>query len=154
MIPSFVPRLASWQRGDVLLSTDPELIDIDWVHQQLSAHTYWAKGQSRETTLRSLAGSLLFGLYDRQQQIGFGRLITDYCRFAYLSDVIIEEAHRGKGLGRWFAECVTAHPELSGVKRWMLATEDAHELYRRAGWQPVAEPQRLMEFIRPAREDR
>lgn len=146
MIPPFVPRPASWQRDDYLLSTDPGLLDVEWIHYQLSQHCYWAENQSKETTLRTLACSLPFGLYAQQQQIGFGRLITDYARFAYLSDVIIAQEHRGKGLGHWFAQCVTQHPELSGVKRWMLATDDAHAVYQRAGWQAVAEPNRLMEF--------
>jgi GNAT superfamily N-acetyltransferase len=152
MIPPFVPRPASWQRDDYLLSTDPGLLDVEWVHHQLSHHCYWAKNQSKETTLRTLACSLPFGLYAQQQQIGFGRLITDYGRFAYLSDVIIAREHRGKGLGQWFARCVTQHPDLSGVKRWMLATDDAHAIYQRAGWQAVAEPGRLMEFRPTANE--
>ncbi|WP_426767779.1 GNAT family N-acetyltransferase [Erwinia aphidicola] len=154
MLMSLVPAVAEWQRDDYLLSSDPQKIDIAWVHHHISEHSYWAQGQTLEMTERSLAASMPFGIYYQQQQVGFGRLITDYSRFAYLSDVMIDEAHRGKGLGRWFAAAIVHHPELKTIKRWMLATDDAHDVYRRAGWKPVAQPQRLMEFIPTPPEDR
>ncbi|HFK7185288.1 TPA: GNAT family N-acetyltransferase [Serratia odorifera] len=154
MLSPFVPPAVHWQRNDYLLSTDPALLDVAWVHRQLTQHSYWAKGQSRETTLRALACSLPFGLYQQQRQVGFGRLITDYCRFAYLSDVIVDSAHRGRGLGGWLATCVTQHPALHQVKRWLLATDDAHQIYQRAGWHAVTRPERLMEYNRPAGEER
>lgn len=147
MLQPLVPRITEWRRDDYLLSSDPQKIDIDWVHQQLTEQSYWAQGQSIELTRRSLAASMPFGIYHQQQQVGFGRLITDYSRFAYLSDVMIDDAHRGKGLGGWFAATILTHPELHTIKRWMLATDDAHEVYRRAGWQSVEKPQRLMEFV-------
>ena len=147
MLKPLVPAIAEWQRDDYLLSSDPQKLDIDWVHRQIAEKSYWAQGQTREMTERSLAASLAFGIYHLQQQVGFGRLITDYSRFAYLSDVMIDDAHRGKGLGGWFAATILTHPELHTIKRWMLATDDAHEVYRRAGWQPVEKPQRLMEFV-------
>ncbi|MBD8164502.1 GNAT family N-acetyltransferase [Erwinia persicina] len=153
MLKPVVPVVAEWQRDEYLLSSDTRKLDIAWVHAQLAEKSYWAAGQSLATTERSLAASMPFGLYYRQQQVGFGRLITDYSRFAYLSDVMIDDAHRGKGLGRWFAATVLTHPELQTIKRWMLATDDAHDVYRRAGWQPVAQPQRLMEFIPTPPED-
>ncbi|MFS2225000.1 GNAT family N-acetyltransferase [Pantoea sp. B65] len=146
MLLPFSPQLAEWQRDDYLLSSDAEKLNLDWIHQQLSGNSYWAKDQPRAMTLRSIAGSLPFGIYWQQQQIGFGRIITDYTRFAYLSDVIIAAEHRGRGLGRWLAETVVTHPELDSVRRWMLATDDAHEVYRRAGWRTVAQPERLMEY--------
>ncbi|WP_421505728.1 GNAT family N-acetyltransferase [Erwinia rhapontici] len=147
MLKPLVLAIAEWQRDDYLLSSDPQKLDIDWVHRQIAEKSYWAQGQTREMTERSLAASLAFGIYHQQQQVGFGRLITDYSRFAYLSDVMIDDAHRGKGLGGWFAATILTHPELHTIKRWMLATDDAHEVYRRAGWQPVEKPQRLMEFV-------
>ncbi|MCS3605702.1 GNAT family N-acetyltransferase [Erwinia rhapontici] len=147
MLKPLVPAIAEWQRDDYLLSSDPQKLDIDWVHRQIAEKSYWAQGQTREMTERSLAASLAFGIYHHQQQVGFGRLITDYSRFAYLSDVMIDDAHRGKGLGGWFAATILTHPELHTIKRWMLATDDAHEVYRRAGWQSVEKPQRLMEFV-------
>lgn len=147
MLKPLVPAIAEWQRDDYLLSSDPQKLDIDWIHRQIAEQSYWAQGQTREMTERSVAASMPFGIYWQQQQVGFGRLITDYSRFAYLSDVMIDDAHRGKGLGGWFAATILTHPELHTIKRWMLATDDAHEVYRRAGWQPVQKPQRLMEFI-------
>lgn len=155
MLKPFVPAVAEWQRDDYLLSSDPQKIDIAWVHGQISEHSYWAQGQTLEMTERSLAASMTFGIYYQQhQQVGFGRLITDYSRFAYLCDVMIDATNRGKGLGRWFAASIVHHPELKTIKRWMLATDDAHDVYRRAGWKPVAQPQRLMEFIPTPPEDR
>jgi len=153
MLQPPVPRITEWQREEYLLSSDPNLIDIDWVHRQLTENSYWAKEQTLMQTRRALAASLCFGIYLKEQQVGFGRLITDYSRFAYLSDVIIDPSQRGKGLGGWFAATIVQHPELHTVKRWMLATDDAHDVYRRAGWQPVAKPQRLMEFIPTHPED-
>ncbi len=153
MLQPLVPRIAEWRRDEYLLSSDPQKIDPEWVHHQLTTHSYWAQGQSFALTCRALAGSLPLGLYYQQQQIGFGRLVTDYSRFAYLSDVIIDDGHRGKGLGGWLASAVLQHPELRTVKRWMLATDDAHGVYRRAGWQTVAKPERLMEFIPVSPED-
>ncbi|MBP2167320.1 GNAT superfamily N-acetyltransferase [Erwinia toletana] len=153
MFLPFSPQLAEWQRDDYLLSSDAAKLDIDWIHHQLSQHSYWAKDQPREMTLRSLAGSLPFGIYWQRQQVGFGRLITDYTRFAYLSDVIIDAEHRGRGLGRWFAQSVVTHPDLPTVRRWLLATDDAHEVYRRAGWRAVAQPERLMEYARADRQE-
>ena len=153
MLKPLVPAIAEWQRDDYLLSSDPQKLNIDWVHRQLAEKSYWAAGQTLETTERSLSASMTFGIYWQQQQVGFGRLITDYSRFAYLSDVMIDDAHRGKGLGGWFAATILTHPELHTIKRWMLATDDAHDVYRRAGWQPVENPQRLMEFIRTPPEE-
>ncbi len=145
MLSPLVVPAVEWRREEYLLSTDPLLLDIDWIHQQLSEHTYWARGQSRAMTERSLSASLPFGLYHRQQQVGFGRLVTDYSRFGWLCDVIIAQAWRGNGLASWLMHCLRQHPDLQTVRRWMLSTADAHEVYRRAGWRVVANPGHLME---------
>ena len=97
-------------------------------------------------TRRAIAGSLPFGLYHQQRQIGFARLITDYTRFGWLCDVMIDENWRGHGLGSWLATCVREHPELQTVHRWMLSTQDAHQVYQRLGWRVVQHPEALMEF--------
>lgn len=154
MLEPLVPAIAEWQRDDYVLSSDPNRIDVYWVHRQLTENSYWAREQSLMQTRRALSASLCFGIYLQEEQVGFARLITDYSRFAYLSDVIIEPAQRGRGLGGWLATTIVKHPELHTVKRWLLATDDAHEVYRRAGWQPVAKPERLMEFTPPHPEDR
>lgn len=142
----FTVPVCEWRRDPFLLSTDRQRLDLAWIHMQLAERSYWAKGQSREKTARSIAGSLPFGLYHHEQQIGFARLITDYTRFGWLCDVIIDDAWRGKGLGSWLATCVRAHPELQTVHRWMLSTHDAQALYQRLGWRVVQEPHKLMEF--------
>ena len=135
-----------WQRDDFTISTERQRLDMDYIHQQLVDKSYWAKDQPRAKTERAFAGSLPFGVYHQQQQIGFARLVTDYTRFGWLCDVMIDENWRGHGLGSWLATCVRAHPELSTVHRWMLSTNDAHQLYQRLGWRVVQDPQKLMEF--------
>jgi GNAT superfamily N-acetyltransferase len=136
----------TWQRDAFSVSTDRARLDFDWIHQQLTEKSYWAKEQSRAKTERAFAGSLAFGVYHQNQQIGVARLVTDYTRFGWLCDVMIDENWRGHGLGSWLASCVRAHPELATVHRWMLSTNDAHQLYQRLGWRMVQDPQKLMEF--------
>ena len=135
-----------WQRDDFTISTERQRLNMDYIHQQLVEKSYWAKEQPRAKTERAFAASLVFGVYHRQQQIGFARLVTDYTRFGWLCDVMIDENWRGHGLGSWLATCVRAHPELATVHRWMLSTNDAHQLYQRLGWRVVQDPQKLMEF--------
>lgn len=134
-----------WQREEFIISSERQRLDLDWIHSQLQ-RSYWAKDQPREKTLRAIAGSLPFGLYHQEAQIGFARLITDYTRFGWLCDVIIDENWRGHGLGSWLATCVREHKELQTVRRWMLSTNDAHQVYQRLGWRVVQEPHKLMEF--------
>ncbi|ORM57449.1 GNAT family N-acetyltransferase [Pantoea rodasii] len=130
-----------WQRDDFTISTERQRLDMDYIHQQLTEKSYWATAQPRAKTERAFAGSLPFGVYHQQQQIGFARLVTDYTRFGWLCDVMIDEHWRGHGLGSWLATCVRAHPELATVHRWMLSTNDAHQLYQRLGWRVVQDPQ-------------
>ena len=134
-----------WTRDGFTISTDPSRIQLDVVHAFL-ATSYWAEGIPREVVRRSIEHSLCFGLYHEEgRQIGFARVITDRATFAYLGDVFVLEAFRGRGLARWLLEVVQAHPELQGLRRWVLLTRDAHDLYRRAGWSPLAAPDRYME---------
>lgn len=135
-----------WQRDEFNVSTDRARLDFAYIHHQLTEKSYWAKEQSRAKTERAFAGSLAFGVYHQNQQIGFARLITDYTRFGWLCDVMIDENWRGHGLGSWLASCVRAHPELATVHRWMLSTNDAHQLYQRLGWRVVQDANKLMEF--------
>jgi GNAT superfamily N-acetyltransferase len=136
------------RRGDYTISTDPALVDIDVVHAFL-ARSYWAAGVSRDVVERSVAGSLVFGVYRGVGQVGFARVITDFATTAYLADVFVLEAHRGRGLAAWLMETIHAHPRLQGLRVWRLATKDAHALYEKAGWRRVAHPERLMEIIDP-----
>ncbi len=142
-----------WRRASHLVSDDPGRIDLDVVHGYL-ARSYWAAGIPRELVERSLAHSLVFGLYEcsngsgGERQIGFARVITDRATFAYLGDVFVLEEARGQGLGKFLVECVHAHPELQGLRRWLLVTRDAHGLYGPHGWRALAEPGRHMEIVR------
>jgi GNAT superfamily N-acetyltransferase len=133
-----------WRRGEYLVSTDRSRLDLAVIHGYLTT-SYWAAGIPLETVRRSIEGSLPFGLYHGDTQIGFARVITDYASFAYIGDVFVLEAHRGQGLARWLMEVIVAHPDLQGLRRWLLATRDAHGLYRKVGFSELAAPERWME---------
>ena len=121
------------------ISNDRARLDLDRVHRFLSTEAYWSPGVAREVVERSIANSLPFGVYESEsgEQVGFARVVTDYATFAWLADVYIEEAHRGHGLGKRLVAEVLGHPDLQGLRRWMLGTADAHELYRRFGFDVV-----------------
>ena len=133
-----------WLRDGFEISTDPAKLDIGVVHSFLT-NCYWAKGIPLATVLRSIEHSLCFGVYKASRQVGFARVITDHATYAYLADVFIVEEHRGKGLSRWLMECIVGHPELQGLRRWALVTQDAHELYEQFGFELLRNPQRWME---------
>jgi GNAT superfamily N-acetyltransferase len=139
-----------YRREDFLISTDKSRLQIERIHDFLTNRSYWAKGRSLETVKLSIEHSLCFGVYAGDVQVGFARVVTDYCTFAWLSDVFIEESHRGFGLGKWLLECILAHPGLQNLRRFLLATRDAHELYHKyGGFQPLQHPERCMERIQP-----
>ena len=136
-------------RGEYTLSADPARVDAVAVHAYLT-RSYWAEGISLELVKRCIAGSLCVGVYhETAGQVGFARVITDRASFAYLCDVCVLEAHRGRGLGKWMMEAVMAHPDLQGLRRFVLVTQDAHELYRPFGFTAPAYPERYMEIARP-----
>ena len=137
-----------WRRGDYLISTDKRLLDLSVIHGFL-AESYWAAGIPLEVVVRSIEHSLAFGLYHGERQIGFARVVTDYATFAYLADVFVLEEFRGRGLGEWLIEAVMSHAELQGLRRWMLATRDAHGLYRKSGFEDLKRPASIMEKTRP-----
>src|SRR6266536_552050 len=130
------------RRGEFLVSTDPVRLDIEFIHAFLS-NSYWAAGIPREVVERSIANSLCFGVYEGDRQVGFARVITDYSTYAYLADVFIIESHRGRGLAKFLMECITKNPDLQGLRRWTLATRDAHSLYAKFGFKPLA----LLDFF-------
>jgi GNAT superfamily N-acetyltransferase len=121
-------------KDDYLISTDPSLLEVDVIYNYLSGESYWAKNIPRDVVEKSIANSLCFGLYHHNKQIGFARLITDKATFAYLADVFIISEYRGKGLSKWLIQVIHAHPELQGLRRWVLGTRDAHGLYEQFGW--------------------
>lgn len=134
-----------WTRSDGYeISTDPGRLDLDAIHRFLR-DAYWATGIPREVVERSVANSIPFGLYaPGGEQAGFARVVSDRALFAYLGDVFVLDAHRGRGLGIWLVECVLAHPELQNLRGWSLATEDAHGLYERFGFRPPPRPDNLL----------
>jgi N-acetylglutamate synthase-like GNAT family acetyltransferase len=138
----------AWQRREFEISTDPARVDVHAVHGFLT-HSYWARGIPLETVRRSIENSLCFGIYTGKGQIGFARVITDRATFAYLADVFILPEYRGRGLSKWMLECILAHPDLQGLRRWMLATQDAHGLYAQYGFSAMKAPERWMEIHRP-----
>ncbi len=137
--------IREWQQGEYLISTDPARLDVGVIHDYLSNFSYWAAGRSIETVKRSIDHSLPFGLYRGDAQVGFARVVTDYATFAWVADVFVLEQCRGQGLAKWLMETVTSHPELQGLRRWVLATKDAHELYRKTGFTELKQPERWME---------
>jgi GNAT superfamily N-acetyltransferase len=137
------------RRGPYFLSTDSSLLDVSFIHAFLSEHSYWAPGIPREIVERSLKNSLCFGLFHESRQVGFARLVTDRATFAWLGDVFVIDAHRGQGLGVWMIESLLTHPDLQGLRRMLLGTRDAHGLYARFGFTPLADPSRFQEIHRP-----
>src|SRR5687768_4023091 len=120
----------NWQRGEYLISTDRDRLDSSFIHNFLSKSSYWAQGRDLELVKRSISISFNFGLYKNDQQIGFARVVTDHATFAWLADVFVIDEYQGQGLGKWLIEVIVSHPNLQGLRRWLLATRDAHDLYR------------------------
>jgi GNAT superfamily N-acetyltransferase len=135
-------------RDGFTVSTDPGRLDLGAIHAFLST-SYWAEEIPRELLARAIGNSLCFGLYEGERQIGLARVITDGATYAYLCDVYVLAEMRGKGLGIWLMECVMAHPDLQGLRRFSLVTRDAHELYRPFGFTEIARPEAHMEISRP-----
>ena len=142
------PRKLEWSRDGFTISTDPARLDLDAIHAFL-ASSYWARGIPRDVMERSIANAIPFGIYEGPRLVGFARVVTDRATIAYVGDVFVLEPWRGRGLSRWLMECVLAHPELQGFRRWLLATRDAHGLYARCGFTPLAAPDRWMERHTP-----
>jgi GNAT superfamily N-acetyltransferase len=137
------------ERGSLVISTDPARIDLDVVHGYLGGEAYWSRGIERDRLARAIGNSLCFSLYDGERQVGFARVITDRATFAYLCDVFVLDSHRGRGLGTWLMECVAAHPDLARLRRWVLATRDAHPFYEQLGWSRPPRPDAYMEIAKP-----
>ena len=135
-----------WRRAGFVVSTDPSRLQIDVVHGYLT-RSYWAAGIALEKVERSIAESLCFGVYEAAsgRQVGFARVVTDRATFAWVSDVFVLEEARGLCLGTWLMEVVAGHEELQGLRRWVLATRDAHGLYEKVGFRPVRRPEEYME---------
>ncbi len=140
---------SEWRRDEYTISTDRERLNVSLIHNFLSDSAYWARSRSLEKVQQSIEHSLNFGVYKGDEQIGFARVVTDYATFAWLADVFILDEYRGRGLSKWLIEVIVSHQRLQGFRRWVLATKDAHELYRRFGFAELKEPARWMERLDP-----
>ena len=131
---------------NIEISTDKSLLDFDVIYGFLS-ESYWAKGRPLEIIKKSIENSLCFGVYLKGKQIGFARVVTDYATFAWIADVFIVENHRGNGYSKKLLESILLHPEMKNMKRWILATKDAHTLYNKFGFRQLKNPERFMEIV-------
>jgi GNAT superfamily N-acetyltransferase len=134
--------------GDVECSFDTARLDVDLIHGFLSRDAYWSPGVPRTVVERAIANSLCIGAYHERAQVGFARVVTDRATFAYLADVFVVATARGAGVGKRMLEAMFAHPDLQGLRRFMLFTADAQGLYRQFGFTPLARPERGMEIMR------
>ncbi len=132
------------QKDDFFISTDKAKLNIAVIHNYLSKESYWAKNIPMKTVKKSIKGSCCFGVYHKSEQVGFARVVTDHATFGYIADVFILDEYRGKGLSKWLMETIMNYPELQGLRRWMLATRDAHGLYAQFGFTPLDKPERIM----------
>lgn len=138
----------NWHQGAFTISTDKSRLDTDFIQQSLSG-TYWAEDIPKSIVEKSIENSLCFGIYEGEKQIGLARMITDKATFAYLCDVFIDEKYRGNGLSKWMMSVIMDHPDLQGLRRFMLGTKDAHGLYRKYGFNELVAPERWMEINVP-----
>jgi len=136
-------------QDEYTISTDRTKLNVQTIYNFISRESYWGKGRSVEVIKKSIENSLPFGIYYKDEMIGFARVVTDYATFAWIADVFILPEHRGKDLSKWLMETILMHPELQGFRRWVLATKDAHELYRKFGFQELNRPERWMERFDP-----
>ena len=134
-----------WQQGEYTISTDRSRLDIGLIHDFICNHSYWGSGRARDVVERSIENSIAFGVYHGDQQVGFGRVVTDYATFAWVADVFVVPEHRGRGLSKWLMEIIIAHPKLQGFRRWVLSTKDAQGLYEQFGFIKLHRPERWME---------
>ena len=146
-------KIIELNKNEFVISTDKIKLNLQLIHNYLYNESYWAKNIPVATVKKSIDGSCCFGLYVNEninslldKQVGFARVVTDYVTFGYLADVFIIEEFRGKGLAIWLMEVIMAHPDLQGLRRWLLATKDAHGLYAKSGFLPLDKPERIMGF--------
>ena len=131
------------------ISTDKSKLDIDVIHKFLVEDSYWSKTRTFEQTKTAIENSICFGVYDEGRQVGFARVVSDHATFAYLGDVFILDEYRGKGLSKRLMEVIVSHPDLQGLRRWLLATKDAHGLYEQFEFASLKFPERWMERTAP-----
>jgi GNAT superfamily N-acetyltransferase len=136
-------------RGEYCISTDKSRLQSEVIQRFLANESYWATTRTPEQTQTAIENSICFGLYYGESQIGFARVVSDKATFAYVGDVFVLEEFRGEGLSKWLMETIIEHPELQGLRRWLLATRDAHGLYAQYGFEHLRFPKRWMERTAP-----
>jgi GNAT superfamily N-acetyltransferase len=138
----------NWTKNTFTISDEPERLQLEVIVDSL-ARAYWSNQRPRAVIEKSLKHSLCFGVYENQTQIGFARVVSDHATFAYLADVFILESYQGHGLGKWLVQTILEHPDLQGLRRWILATRDAHGLYAQFGFTALENPDRYMTKFDP-----
>ena len=141
-------EIIEFKRDGFVISTDRSRLDVEAIQKFLAEDSYWARERTPEQTKTAIENSICFGVFNGERQIGFGRVVSDRATFAYVGDVYIISEFRGRGLSKWLMEVIVGHPELQGLRRWVLATRDAHSLYEKFGFMELVHPERWME--RPA----
>jgi GNAT superfamily N-acetyltransferase len=136
-------------KGEFCISTDKNRLQRDVIDRFLAEESYWADKRSTEQTTKAIENSLCFGVYHGSEQVGFARVISDFATFAYLGDVFVLEKYRGQGLSKWLMQIIVDYPDLQGLRRWILATRDAHSLYSKYGFGQLRYPDRWMEKTAP-----
>lgn len=134
----------NWQKDEFHITDDKQKLDIIYIHHWLSTQSYWAQNIQLQIVQKCIKGSICFGVFKAEKQIGFARVITDNATFGYLADVFIDEAYQGLKLSKWLLTTILAHPELQGFRSWQLATRDAQGLYAQFGFEPLKNPERIM----------
>jgi GNAT superfamily N-acetyltransferase len=138
-----------WNKENFIISTDKGRLDVGYIHEYLSRQSYWAENIPQHVVKKSIEGSICFGIFVDNKQIGFARVITDTACFAYLADVFVDEQYRGLGLSKWLMEVILGHPDLQGLRRFLLATRDAHGLYEQFGFSVLSFPEKWMHIHNP-----
>jgi GNAT superfamily N-acetyltransferase len=138
-----------YRQGEFEIDTDKRRLDIAGIHRFLSQESYWASSRTLEQTLTAIENSLCFGLYKGRQQAGFARVVTDKATFAYVGDVFVIQEYRGRGLSIWLMQVIIEQPDMQNLRRWLLATKDAHGLYEQYGFANLVHPERWMERTAP-----
>ena len=138
-------QIITKQNGNYLITTDKSKLDLKVIHNFLTNESYWSQNIPFEIVKAATENSLNFGLFFKEKQIGYARIVSDFATTAYLADVFVLKEFRGQGLSKWLMEIIMNHPDLQGLRRWILATKDAHGLYKQFGWKPMAAPERWME---------
>lgn len=138
-----------WLRSSFLITTNVDKLDFEIIHRLLTTETYWAQDRSLEIVRRSFENSLSFVIFKNDEIVGWARVVSDFATFAWLADVFIRKEYRGQGLSKWLMKVIIAHPDLQNLRRFLLSTLDAHNLYQQFGFEPVKYPQLWMERTAP-----